>query len=128
MTRVTVVGNAGGGKSTMARQLSASLGLPYYEIDRIQWQPGWIATPQDEFDRQHDALLAQDKWIIDGLGPWDAMERRFEAADTIVFVDHPIWLHFWWATKRQIRSIFRGRSDGPEGCPMLPKLKMRSWN
>jgi len=46
--------------------------------------------------------------------------KRFDLADTIIFVDQPLWLHYWWATKRQIASIFWRRPDGPEGCPMLP--------
>jgi hypothetical protein len=28
-------------------------------------------------------LLAQDRWIIGGIGPWPAIERRFDAANTI---------------------------------------------
>ena len=36
MTRVAVIGNASGGKSTMCRQLSLALTIPFYPIDRIQ--------------------------------------------------------------------------------------------
>jgi len=35
MTKVMVVGNAGGGKSTMCRAVCAAHGLPYLAIDRI---------------------------------------------------------------------------------------------
>lgn len=120
MTRVVVIGNAGGGKSTMCRALRAQTGLPCFAIDRIQWKPGWVRTPQAEFDRAHAALIGRDRWIIDGVGPWEAIERRFDACDTIIFVDHPVWRHFWWAAKRQVKAAFVGRPDGPEGCPMLP--------
>ena len=120
MTRVAVIGNAGGGKSTLCRQLSVARGLPYFPIDRIQWRPGWELMPDHEFAAAHAALLAQRAWIIDGFGPWKEVEKRFDLADTIIFVDHPLWLHYWWATKRQIATVFRGRTDGPEGCPMLP--------
>ena len=120
MTRVAVIGNAGGGKSTLCRQLSQARGLPYYAIDKMQWQPGWRLIPADEFMHQHDALLSLERWILDGFGPWESILRRFEAADTIIFVDHPLWLHYWWASKRQIKSVLWGRPDGPEGCPMLP--------
>lgn len=120
MTRVAVIGNAGGGKSTLCREISHALQLPYHAIDKIQWLPGWKPLPEREFRACHEALIAQDKWIIDGFGPWPDIERRFDAADTIVFVDHPFWRHLYWAGKRQIRSIFFGRLDGPEGCPMWP--------
>ena len=120
MTRVAVIGNAGGGKSTLCRALSKARQLPCYAVDQMQWRPGWSPVPEEEFLRAHEALVAQPTWIIDGFGPWAAVEKRFDLADTIIFVDHPLWVHYWWATKRQIASIFWERPDGPEGCPMLP--------
>jgi adenylate kinase family enzyme len=120
MTRVAVIGNAGGGKSTLCRALAAARGLPYVAVDQMQWRPGWDLVPDDAFLAMHDAVLDRPTWIIDGFGPWTAIERRFEAADTIVLVDMPFWRHLWWAAKRQIRSIVVGRADGPEGCPMFP--------
>jgi adenylate kinase family enzyme len=120
MTRVAVIGNAGGGKSTMCRKLSAALGLPLYPIDTLQWKPGWVPTPAEEFTRRHDNLIKHDRWIIDGWGTHEAILARFAAADTIILVDHPLYIHYWWAIKRQIKTLFRPRPDGPEGCPMLP--------
>lgn len=91
-----------------------------YPIDQLQWQPGWVPTPIDEFTRRHTDLITQERWIIDGWGPWDAMAARFQAADTIILVDHPVYVHYWWAMKRQFMTLFRPRPDGPHGCPMLP--------
>jgi len=120
MTRVAVIGNAGGGKSTLSRRLSQARQLPLYPIDRLQWRPGWVPAPREEFARQHAGLVEQDRWIIDGWGPWEAIPARFERADTIIVVDHRLPVHYWWAIKRQVRCIFRPRPDGPPGCPMLP--------
>jgi adenylate kinase family enzyme len=120
VTRVAIVGNAGGGKSTLRRALSRRLGLPLYALDQIQWQPGWVATAAPAFERRHRAWIQQPRWIIDGLGPVESLEARFEAADTIVLLDHPLWRHYWWAAKRQVMCLFRPRVDGPPGCPMLP--------
>ncbi len=121
MTRVAIIGNAGGGKSTMARRLAAARGLPYHALDLIQWRPGWQPVSQHEYDSRHDAIIAGERWILDGFGDLASVDRRIEAADTIVFVDHPLWVHLWWATKRQLRSLFAGRPDGPPGCPMWRK-------
>ena len=115
-----VIGNAGGGKSTMCKALSAAHALPYFAIDKIQWRPNWVPTPEPEFTNAHEALLSQRRWLIDGYGSWQSVERRIASADTIIFVDHSIWTHYWWATKRQIKSLVFGRPDGPEGCPMFP--------
>jgi len=117
MTRVAIIGNAGGGKSTLARKLGVALGLPVYHIDLLQWKPGWVSTPLAEFDREHNRWLAQPGWIIDGWGRPEAIQTRFELADTIILVDFPIRLHYWWAAKRQIQSLIQPRADWPPpGC------------
>ncbi len=120
MTRVMVIGNAGGGKSTLCQAICRKHGLPYHAIDQIQWKPNWLATPKAEYDHQHHDLISRDRWLIDGYGSWDSVEARLRACDTIIFVDHPIHIHYWWATKRQVTSLFFGRPDGPEGCRMWP--------
>lgn len=120
MRKIAVIGNAGGGKSTMCRRLSQALDIEVYAIDHIQWKPGWVAASAEEFQQNHEAMLKLDQWIIDGWGDWPALERRFSNADTIIFIDHPLYIHYWWAIKRQITCIFKPRIDGPPGCPMLP--------
>jgi len=81
--------------------------------------------------QKHDEILKQPRWIIDGWGSHDLLVARFASADTIIFVDHQLYIHYWWAIKRQLLCLFRPRPDGPEGCPMLPMtwplLKM-IWN
>lgn len=118
MTRVMVIGNAGGGKSTLSRAVSSAHGLPYLAIDDLQWRPGWIETPAAEFEKRHQDIISGDRWLIDGYGPMNTIEARLDACDTVILVDHPIRVHFWWAAKRQVRSMVFGRPDGPEGCPM----------
>ena len=120
MTRVAIIGNAGGGKSTLARRLGTRLGLPHFAVDRILWRPGWVEAPAAEFAAAHEAWIARDRWIIDGVGPADSIARRFARCDTIVHLDLPLWRHLWWALKRQASCLVRPRVDGPEGCPMLP--------
>ena len=121
MTKVALLGNAGGGKSTLCKALGQAKGLPIYQLDKLQWNPGWVATPKDKFDAQHDSIIEQEKWIIDGVASLESIERRLEAADTIIFIDHPLRVHYWWAAKRQFMCVFRTRPDFVEGCPMLPK-------
>jgi hypothetical protein len=48
-----------------------------------------------------------------------------------VYVDLPLWIHYWWAAKRQFPCLFRPRPNFVPGCPMLPKTwalaKMMWW-
>lgn len=120
MTRVMVIGNASGGKSTLSRTICAVHGLPHVELDQMLWKPNWQATPEAEFRQLHSAAISQDRWLIDGVGPWPCVETRIAACDTVVFIDLPLCLHFWWAAKRQAKSLIFGRADGPPDCPMWP--------
>jgi adenylate kinase family enzyme len=120
MTRAVVVGNGGGGKSTLARALAERHDLVWCSVDQIQWAPGWEPAPEDLVLERLRSVMESDRWIIDGWGPWLSIEERMELSDTLIFVDLPLWMHFWLAAERQI-SIARGqsRSDPVEGCDDL---------
>lgn len=117
MRRVAVIGNAGGGKTTLARALGDALRLPVHHVDSIQYRPGWERTPADECDRRLDAIAASERWVIDGFGNDEVIARRLRAADTVVFVDFPLPVHYWWACKRQWRSRRGQRDELPADCP-----------
>jgi hypothetical protein len=71
----------------------------------------------------HGTWLEEKNWVIDGWGDMALIEQRLVQADAVVLVDYALWRHCFWAMKRQCLGIFRERSDGPAGCPLLP----RSW-
>ena len=114
-----VIGNGGGGKSTLARALSGAWDLPWIEVDRIQFAPGWVRVADDEVRSALAAVHRTERWLIDGFGPWDSIVERFARADTLIWVDHPLWVHFWWAAERQIAvALGQPRLGGPEGCDL----------
>jgi adenylate kinase family enzyme len=76
-------------------------GLPVIEVDKIFWRPGLIATPRDEWVVMQEKLVAGEGWIMDGdLGPYDAVEVRLRAADTIIFLDFSLARCAWRAIRR----------------------------
>jgi hypothetical protein len=60
--------------------------------------------PDEEFLARHTALLAQDRWVIDGFGTPQAFEAMLRAADVLVYVERSTSVHFWWVTKRLQRA------------------------
>jgi hypothetical protein len=81
--------------------LSDLSGLPVIEIDKIFWQQGLVATPRDQWVLLQEKLVVEDRWIMDGdLGPYDAVEVRLRAADTIVLLDFSLVRCAWRAIRR----------------------------
>lgn len=118
MKRVAVFGNAGGGKSTLARQLADITGLPLHSLDTIKFKPGGDEVPYDEYRRIHSELLCRDEWIIDGFGCVPSAWERFSVADTLIYVDLPLFTHYRWVTKRFLLGWVVRPEGWPKNSPM----------
>ena len=46
--RILVEGIHGSGKSTLAALLAQRFGLPWYPVDDLLWEPGWVEVPVAE--------------------------------------------------------------------------------
>ncbi len=119
MKRVAVFGNAGGGKSTLARRLAELTHLPLHPLDLIQYRIGGSQVPHEEYLKEHAELLKRDTWIIDGYGCRKSAWERFARADTLVYIDLPLTTHFRWVTKRLFQGLFVTPEGWPEGSPIL---------
>ena len=119
MKKVAVFGNAGGGKSTLAKRLAEITHLPLYPVDMIQFRTGGDKVPHDEYLKVHAELLVRDAWIIDGFGCIRSAWERFSAADTLLYIDLPLTTHFSWVTKRLFKGLFATPEGWPEGSPMI---------
>jgi hypothetical protein len=67
----------------------------------------------------HAELLQRDAWIIDGYGCRKSAWERFDSADTLVYIDLPLFTHFVWVTKRLFKGFFVTPEGWPKGSPML---------
>jgi adenylate kinase family enzyme len=114
-----VFGNAGGGKSTLARKLAELTSLPHYPLDMIQYRAGGGKVPHDEYLRAHAELLGRDAWIIDGYGCRASAWERFAAADTLVYIDLPLFTHLLWVTKRFFEGVLKTPEGWPKGSPIV---------
>jgi len=122
--KILVIGCAGAGKSTFSRTLGARLDLPVTHLDRLFWQPGWVATPTDRWREIQRGLVAADSWVLDGNYIKDA-DIRLAAADTVIFLDFPRWLCLTRVLRRTIAS--RRRDTQAPGCPDKVDREFLSW-
>lgn len=119
MKKVAVFGNAGGGKSTLSRNLAQLTGLPWVPIDSLQYKPGGEMVSPEQFKAAHIDLMYQDFWIADGFGTMKTVWERLEVADTLVYLDMPILQHTWWITKRLLKGLWVSPLGWPENSPLL---------
>ncbi|MBA2176586.1 topology modulation protein [Halobacillus locisalis] len=116
MKRIMVLGvSAGTGKSTLARQMGESLGLDVFHLDRMFWKPGWIESTQEEFAAKQQEVVQRDAWIIEGnySGTYDLRAKR---ADTIVYVELPLYICLYRVINRWWHNRGQTREDMGEGC------------
>lgn len=85
-SRIILVGSAGSGKSWLSKRIAEITGYPLTHLDNEFWQPGWVKLPKEEWLRRQEALLHEDRWIIDGTYT-GTLELRFAAADLIIYLD-----------------------------------------
>jgi len=104
--KVAVFGKPGGGKSTLARRIAATANLPLQQLDLLQYQQGGAKVSDEEFLQRHTEALAQPQWVVDGFGNPQAFEAMLRAADVLVYVERSTLTHYWWVTKRFLKSPF----------------------
>jgi adenylate kinase family enzyme len=119
MKKVAVFGNAGGGKSTLSKKLSEITGLPFYVLDKVKYQAGGNEVSDEDYKHAHEQILTTDRWIIDGFGSMETLWLRLDEADTLVYVDLPLYVHRWWVTKRLITGYFQPPEGWPQNSPIL---------
>lgn len=126
MKRILIIGSGGSGKTTFAKELAERTGLPLIHLDQLFWSPGWVPTPDEEWDALIQRLIAQDQWIMDG-NYGRTLPMRFAAADTIIFLDLPRLVCTWRIIARSVRYFGRSRPDVAPGCPERLSWEFLVW-
>ena len=125
--RIAVVGKSGSGKTTLARAIAGQLGIPFIELDAINWQPGWRALNADdpvELGRRVDQATQAESWVLDG--------NYGSALGTLVpgKASHLVWLDYDRAVvmARVIRRSFHRAFNGTELWPGTGnRERWQSW-
>lgn len=102
MSRILVVGTSCSGKSTLARRLAASRGIPYVELDALFWLPGWTPRPAEAFKTLVAEAVAGESWVMDGN--YGAVQDLILSRATGI-----VWLNYSFGTVwgRALRRTFR---------------------
>jgi len=121
MKKVLIIGIVASGKTTLAKRLSKELNIPWYELDSIVYHQ----TETERYKRtaadQVEVIMGIDTdgcWIFEGIDR-KSYQCLYEIADTIIFLDTPLW-------KRRVRIFtrFLKQNFGIEHCNYKPDLRM----
>ena len=103
--RVSVVGNSGSGKTTIAAALGAALDAPHLELDSVFHQPGWVQLADEEFRRRVAEFVVAERWVTDGNYSSKVQDLIWARADTVVWLDpprHRVMRRIIWRTLRRV--------------------------
>ncbi|WP_150460227.1 P-loop NTPase family protein [Nesterenkonia ebinurensis] len=112
--RVLIAGVTGVGKSTLGKRLSELWDLPYTNLDKLHWGPGWTERPT--FREEALTLAASGQWITEWqYGSKGIRQVLAERADTLIWLNLPRRI----ALPRLYRRTFTRWLSGEEayqGC------------
>ena len=126
MKRVLVIGSGGSGKTTFARRLARSTGLPLFCLDSFYWLPNWQKRSDGEWLTIVRELVAGERWIMDG-NYGGSLDLRLEACDTVFFLDFPRLTCLRRVLKRQLTHLGQRRPELPAGCRERLDPEFLAW-
>jgi adenylate kinase family enzyme len=102
MRKILIVGIVASGKTTLARQMSRRMDIPWYELDSIVHHRSIDEGSMRKPNEQVALIMEIDRggaWIFEGVDR-SSYQCLYELADTVIFLDTPLW-------KRKIRIFTR---------------------
>lgn len=121
MQKIFIVGIVASGKTTLAKKISKHIEVPWYELDGIvhyQTHEGRVKrNPQEQMEVIKE-IDRHGQWIFEGTDR-ESYQYLYEMADTIIFLDTPLW-------KRRFRIVTRyvKQQVGMEKAHYKSDLKM----
>jgi len=92
--RIHVTGNSCSGKSTLGLWLAELLGVPFVELDALNWEPNWIglnATNPDELERRINTATEGDGWVVAGSYTQYSQRIFWPRLDAVIWLDLPVY-------------------------------------
>ncbi|SHK29570.1 Adenylate kinase [Clostridium cavendishii DSM 21758] len=119
--KVYIIGSVASGKTTLAKKISESSGIPYYELDNVIWkkhEDGDIKRTAEERDEIFNNIVNKDSWIIEDVCR-SCFKDGLKKADLIIVLDIPAFYR-----KKNILLRWIKQNLGLEKSDYKPTIKM----
>jgi adenylate kinase family enzyme len=128
--KIHIIGSVGSGKTTLAKEMSSKLQIPYYELDNVVWKrhkSGDIRRTEEERKVYLDTIIHSEGWIVEGVHNEEWVKDSFKNAELIIFLDTNYGVRTYRIIKRFVLQKL-----GVEPSNYKPSLKifmkMFKWN
>lgn len=101
LSRFTIIGLPGSGKSTFAIRLGKILNIPVHHLDRHMFESGGKKRDKEEFLSIQRAMISEKSWIIEGCS-MSTLEMRFAETDILIYFHFSRLLCIWRTIKRSL--------------------------
>lgn len=120
--RILILGRTGSGKTTLARELAAAIGVPHVELDALYFGADFSTAPLPVLRDRTRAAVAGDRWVTDG-NKSAVRDLVWPRADTVVWLDYPLVVSLWRLGKRALwrTSVIRAQAAEMDGKAGLPR-------
>ena len=112
--RISIIGGAGTGKTTLSNLLSEKYNIPVTHIDGIHHLKNWQVRDKAERDKIILDIVEKEKWIIDGTYK-DTIKQRLEKSDLIIWLDYSTFAQVKGILKRFFKNPGKEKPEIP-GC------------
>jgi adenylate kinase family enzyme len=128
--RIHIIGSVGSGKTTLAKELSSKLNIPFYELDNVVWKrhkSGDIRRTEEEREEYLNTIIQSENWIIEGVHNEDWVGNSFRNAELIIFLDTNYSIRTYRIIKRfLLQKLGLEKSNYKPTIEMF--FKMFKWN
>ncbi|MEX1280983.1 MAG: shikimate kinase [Acidimicrobiia bacterium] len=106
MSRFSVVGTSGAGKTQLASAIADRLDIPHVELDALYHQPDWGEPAPEAFRADVIEALAGDAWVA--CGNYSAVRPTvWGRATHVVWLDYPRGVVMRRVVRRTVRRVVR---------------------
>lgn len=108
--KIHIIGSVGSGKTTLARELTADLSIPNYEMDNFVWErnpDGDRRRSELEILKIVKKIVGTENWIIEGVHTREWIASSLQQANLIILLDPPPKVRRYRIIKRFFRQLVK---------------------